>query len=400
MQRDNNGRSPDENSQGRYERSISEYYLDVLKHRRDIGYAVGAAFILSIIFSLLLPKMYLATAVILPPREDNTGLVSLLSRIDEPLSGLTGGLIGNQSTAALYEGILRSRNVANRLIKEFKLKEVYDLKYVEDVYEKLEDRSTIRVSKKDQMITVSVEDRDRQRAADMANAYVEMLDRINRELNINQGKRKRLFLEDRLKKVRAALDNAESDLKTFQEKHHIVAIEEQAKVAIQGAAEIKAQIIEAQTELEIFKQFGTEKQAEAVMLKAKIIELKRQLESIEQSAGTQNTPPDPSPGDKGSEFYIPFNDLPHLGMQFMRLTREAKIQGKLFELLTAQYEMAQIEEARDVGTIQVIDHAVAPERKYRPHRARIVITSTILVFFIAVLAAIAKESRWDLRKIL
>jgi tyrosine-protein kinase Etk/Wzc len=362
MHKDNNSRSPDENSQGINQRSLSEYYMDILKHRRAIVYAAGTAFVLSLIFSLLLPKMYMATAVVLPPRDDHPGLVSLLSGIDDPLSGLAGSLIGNQSSAELYAGIMRSRSVADRLIKKFKLKEVYDLKYIEDVYEKLADRSTIMVSRKDRLIIVSVVDRDRQRAADMANAYVEMLDRINRELNITQGKRKRQFLEERLKKVRADMDNAEQDLKAFQEKHHVVAIEEQAKAAIQGAAEIKAQIIEAQTELEIFKQFGTEKQAEAVMLRAKIEELKRQLESIGQGEETQTTGPDKSHGGKGSDFYIPFNDLPRLGMQFMRLTREAKIQGKLFELLVAQYEMAQIEEARDVGTIHVIDHAVAPEK--------------------------------------
>lgn len=398
MQKDNNGRSRDEYSRGIGERSLSEYYIDILKHRKFIGYAVGTTFVLAIIFSLLLPKMYMATARILPPRDDDTGLVSFLARTDEPLSGLASSLIGNQSSAELYVGIMRSRSVADALTKKFKLKELYKLKYVEDVYKKLEARSTIEVSRKNQIIIVSVEDRDRQRAADMANAYVEMLDRINRELNITQGKRKRLFLEDRLKEVRAALDHAEQELKAFQEKYHIVAIEEQAKVAIQGAAEIKAQIIEAQTELEIFKQFGTEKQAEAVMLKAKIEELKRQLKSIGQSEGAQNTGSDKSNNDRESDFYIPFNDLPRLGMQFMRLTREAKIQGKLFELLAAQYEMAQIEEAKDVGTIQVIDHAVAPEKKYRPKRARIVITATILIFFFAVITAIAKESKWDLKK--
>jgi tyrosine-protein kinase Etk/Wzc len=397
MQKDNNSRPRDENSQGMRQRSLSEYYIDILKHRKFIAYAAGVAFILSLVFSLLLPKMYRATARILPPENDNTGLVPLLARADEPLSGLASSLIGNQSSAALYAGIMRSRSVADAMITKFKLREVYDLKYVEDVREKLEDRSEIEVSRKDQIIIVSVQDRDRQRAADMANAYVEMLDRINRTLNITQGKRKRLFLEKRLKQVRAALDNAELKLKAFQEKHHIVAIEEQAKVAIQGAAEIQAQIIEAQTELEIFKQFGTEKQAEAVMLKAKIEELKKQLKSIEQSEGAQSAGSDKSHGDKGSDFYIPFNDMPHLTMQFMRLTREAKIQGKLFELLTAQYEMAQIEEAKDVGTIQVLDQAVAPEKKYRPKRARIVITATLLVFFISVITAIAKESQWDLK---
>jgi tyrosine-protein kinase Etk/Wzc len=391
MQRQNDNDLVEKSSGTQSDANLVDYLNVLVKHGRLIGYTVCVALILSTIVSLLLPKMYTATARILPPRENSTGLSSLLSGQEDPLGGLAGNLIGNQTPAALYVGIMKSRSVADSLNQKFNLKELYDLKYIEDVYSTLAKRSAIEISKKDQLIYVSVSDRDPVRAADMANAYVNMLDRFNRKLNITQGKRKRLFLEDRLKEVRADLEKAEMDLKIFQEKYRLVSIEEQAKAAIEGAAEIKGQIIAAQTELEVLKQIGTEKQIEAVMLKARIEELQKQLDSINQGEKFDAGVPGSPEAGTGSNFYIPFDDLPRLGMHLMRLTREAKIQEKLFELLTSQYEIARIEEAKDVNTVQVLDEAVAPEKKDSPKRTRIVLVSTSLAFVGALLAVFVRH---------
>jgi tyrosine-protein kinase Etk/Wzc len=377
---------------GRYtESNLSENFEIIVKHRKFIGYIVGSTLILSILISLLLPKMYIATARILPPRENSPGLASLLTKTDDSLSGLAASLMSNQTTAALYVGIMKSRSVADALNQKFKLKELYDVKYIEDVYLRLEDRSTIEISKDNQLISISVRDRDPRRAADMANTYVDMLDQISRKLNITQGKRKRLFLEGRLKKVRSNLENAEMALKAFQDENHLVSIDEQAKAAIEGAAEIKGQIIAAQTQLEVLKQVGTERQIEAVMLKAKIEELQKQLDSIEKSTPAEQGVSKASNSGTNSDFYIPFEDMPRLGMQLMRLTREVKIQEKLFELLTAQYEMARIEEARDVDTIQVLDVAVPAEKKSSPKRLAIVISSVVIAAMVSILLAFLME---------
>jgi tyrosine-protein kinase Etk/Wzc len=372
------------------EASLSEYFIVLAKHCKLIGWIVGAGFILSTLVSLLLPKMYVATARILPPQEKNSGLASLIGNSEDPLVGLAGNLLVSQTPAALYVGIMKSRNVADALNQKFKLKELYDLKYIEDVYSKLRGRSTIEVSKNDQIISVSVRDRDPQRAADMANTYVSMLDQINRKLSTTQGKRKRLFLEDRLKEVRADMDRAETNLKTFREKFHLVSIQDQAEAAIEGAARIKSQIIAAQTELRVFKKFGTEKQIEAVMLQAKIEELQKQLDSIEKGKDLETNGSGPTIKGKESTFYIPFNELPQLSMELIRLMREAKIQEKLFELLTSQYEMAQIEESRDIDTIQVLDRAMPPEKKDSPKRIRIILVCTFLALLGSVVTVFLK----------
>jgi tyrosine-protein kinase Etk/Wzc len=162
-------------------------------------------------------------------------------------------------------------------------------------------------------------------------------------------------------------------------------------VAIEGAARIKGEIIAAKTELEVMKQFGTERQIEAIMLKAKITELQNQLARIERGVPDKDLKKTNNTVKEYSDFYIPFNELPELGMQLVRLMREAKIQEKIFELVTTQHEIAKIEEAKDVDTIQVLDTAVPPDKKSSPKRSIIVILSTFLAFFFAVFLAFFLE---------
>jgi capsule polysaccharide export protein KpsE/RkpR len=118
---------------------------------------------------------------------------------------------------------------------------------------------------------------------------------------------------------------------------------------------------------------------------AKVAELENQLENIETGNPGKAAKEGRKSGGGQMSFNIPFMELPELGMQFLRLTREAKIQEKVFELITSQYELAKIEEAKDVNTIQVLDRAVAPDKKSSPKRAVIVILSTMVSLFLAVL---------------
>jgi len=360
---------------------LADYLIVLLKRKKMILIILACVMILSVIWSLQKPDIYTATARILPPRENSSGLSNLLAQSGGMLGGLGVSIPGAKSTADIYVGILESRTIADVLVQKFGLKALYEAEYMENVYRELATRTKTQVSRKTQIISVSVEDEDPERAADMANAYVTALDQINRTVNITEGQQKRIFLETRLQEVKKDLAGAETELRKFQEKYKLVSIDEQARIAIEGAAKIKGEITAAQTELEVLKKFGTERQNEAIMLKSKIGELRKQLAKIETGNQTKN----------GDSFYLPFNELPALGMQLARLIREAKIQEKVFELVTTQYELAKIEEAKDLNTIQVLDQALPPDRKSGPKRSLIVVLSTIVAFFVAVFLAFFLE---------
>jgi tyrosine-protein kinase Etk/Wzc len=371
---------------------LTDLLLVLLKWKKVILLFVAAVIVVSVIVSLTLPYKYTATARILPPNESSSTL-SPLSQITGALGGVFGVMPGGlgKTTADLYVGILQSDAVADMIIDRFNLKDYFRQKYRSDLYQTLDNVTRFNVDRKTQIISISVEDKDPKKAADMANAYVDALDQINQKVNTTEGHRKRVFLEDRLKKVMHDLSKAETDLKAFQEKYKLVAVDEQSKAAIEGAAKIKGEIIASQTELEVLKQFGTEKQREAIMLKSRIAELNKQLARIETGNPGEDKAGDAKKSENNSDFYIPFNEMPELGMQLARLMRDVKVQENVFELLTSQYEVAKIDEAKDMNTVQFLDRAFPPDRRSSPKRARIVILSTVVAFFFAIFLAFFLE---------
>ncbi len=330
--------------------SLIDLLLVLLERKKMIFCFVLAAGVLSVTFSLLMPDTYTATTTLLPPQELHQGLI--LPSAGSALGDLGADLFKGNSAAELYVGVLQSRSVADRLIEYFNLKDLYELEYLESTYEKLADRTNINISTETTILSLSVEDEDPQRAADMANLYMDSLDLINRTVNITESQRKRIFLENRLVEIKKDLIRAELNLKTYQEKHKLMVIDAQARAAIEGAAKLKGEIIAAQTELEVLKQFGTERQNEAVLLKATIAELKNQLAKIELG----------NPAEEKDSVYISFKNFPSLAMEQGRLIRESKIQEEVFKLLTSQHEMAEIEEAKDINTIQILDRQFLPTK--------------------------------------
>jgi uncharacterized protein involved in exopolysaccharide biosynthesis len=363
-----------------YEISVLDYIELLFNYKKIIIILVGSVFLASVVVSFLLPVRYTATARILPPNKSSGSISPLLTQAEGMFGGLAGNLMNSHTPSELYVGIMKSRTVSDALIHRFEIKKRYDLAYIEDVYAKLAELTHFLVDRKNQIITVAVEDSDPRRAAEIANAYVDELDRINRKLNITEGQKKRQFLEERLTKVKADLLKAETALKEFQERHKLLSLEEQSKATIEVAAAIKGELITAQTKLEVQRQFGTQLQNEAVMLMAEIKELQRQLDKLE--VGTAgNEQKDQYKQSDDSDLFIPIGNMPDLGMKLMRLTREAKIQGKVFELMMTQLELAKMEEVKDINVIQVLDRATPPERKTYPRRRLIVMVSTIAALF-------------------
>ena len=368
--------------------TLADYWQVIYVNRRMIIASVMLAMVISVVVSLLLPRTYRATARILPPQSGPAGLASLIAQDEGLLGTMASSLTGGKTPAELYVGILKSRSVADRLAKRFELKKLYRAKYREDVYRKLSKNTEVKIDRRSRIISISVLDRDPARAAAMANAYVEALDKINRRLNISEGQKKSRFLEQRLEKVKADLQRAEDLLRDFQEKYKLVSLEQQAEAVIKAAAELRAQIIASRTRLEVLRQFGTERQNEAVRLKAEIEELERQLARIE---GSEKSPAS-NQVRKNQGALVPLGRLPQLGLELARLTREAKIQEKLYGLITSQYELAKIEAARDVNVIQVLDRAVPPEKKAGPNRRAIVLVSCFTGLLLGILLAFIMES--------
>jgi len=169
------------------------YLKMVLKHKRMVMVTTGAALVLSTGVALLLPKVYSATALVLPPQQDQ-GLMGMMMGQMGGVASLAGDLLGKGSPADVYVTILSSNAVSDTMIDRFKLMDVYDDQYRMEAYKDLDKNVDISAGKKDGVISITVEDEDPQRAADLANAYVDTLDKLAIKYSSSNATENRAFL--------------------------------------------------------------------------------------------------------------------------------------------------------------------------------------------------------------
>jgi tyrosine-protein kinase Etk/Wzc len=353
--------------------NLLDYLEAIAKRWKMIAIVTTAAFVISITISLLLPKIYSSTTMILPPQQDQ-GMMGMMSQmIGGDLSLLAGSMLGKSTPAEQYASILESDRIKGAIIDRFNLMKEYDVDYRLDMYKKMDDIVDVSVGKKDGIISITVEDKDPKKAADIANAYTDELEKVTVKLSSSGAGQNKIFLADRLAKAKVDLAKAEDALKLYQKKNKALDITEQAKATIEGVAQLKAQLAIQETQLASLRAYLTDDNDEVKTAKAAIANIIAQIASLE---GNGNGSSIPSVGS-----------VPALGEQYLRLMREFKIQETLVELLTKQYEMAKLSEANDVANVQVIQRAEVPDRKAKPKRSLIVLLSTFAAGFVAVLFA-------------
>lgn len=371
-------------------------YWDVLVARRKIiagFFLVGTA--LTLVISLLLPKIYESTSSVLPQLESKEGgmLAALLS---SPAAGgmaqnLGVGLPGLPTTPTdVFVSILKSRLMADEVIKKFDLMNRYREKTMVDTRKELEDHLRITVTK-EKVIKVSVEDEDPQIAADMANFYVANLDRLNRTVTVSKAGQNRAFLERRLGETVESMAKAEEALRDFQAKNKTVAVEAQAKVMIEAAAMIQGQITAQEVQMQVMGGYLSPDNPDLARIRSNVDELKKQLAimgSGKDAKGLLST----------DRLHPAMVAVPDLALQFGRLFRQVKVQETLFTLLTSQHEQAKIAEARDTPTVQVLDPAIPADKRTRPRVLLNTAIAGVLALITGTLVAYVLDYRARVRR--
>jgi len=297
---------------------------------------------------------------------------------------ITSALTG-QDMGTLFVGILESRTIADRLIDRFDLRKVYWRKTYEDARKKLDDESDIEVDRKTGIIKIQVSDRDPARAAAIAQAYVEELNKLLAKVNTSAASREREFLEQRLVLVHQHLQDASKDLSEYSSKNITMDPEKQGEAMIQAAAVLQGELIAAQSELRGLEQIYTNDNVRVRTLKANVTELQKQLNDIGGKNYKGSTSLDPD------ALYPSLRQLPVLGLQYEELYRRVKIDETVFELLTQAYELAKVEEAKETPSVKVLDAAVVPEKKSWPPRTLLTLVGGILGFVIGGTRIVASQ---------
>ena len=315
--------------------------------------------------TMLIAPTFTASTTFMPPQQAQSGAASALASLGT-LAGLAGGA-GVRSSGDQYVALMQSGTVSNRLIDQFKLMDVYESKFRVDARKELATNVRIALGKKDGLITVEVDDTSPQRAADIANRYVDELRRITGALAVTEAQQRRVFFERQLQQSRDRLVQAQQALQASG--FNPGALKAEPKAAAETYAKLKAETTAIEVRLQVLRGSLADDTPEVRQQQAALAALRGQLAKVEQ------------PGDSTG------------GPDYVGKYREFKYQETLFELYARQFELARVDESREGALIQVVDTATAPEKKSKPKRALIAASTALIAALLLAAWAVWRQAR-------
>jgi tyrosine-protein kinase Etk/Wzc len=344
---------------------LFDYLIILAKHSRLIIFASLAVMVLTYLILWLLPNKYKATARMLPPQQNLTMVAQVLESLGGSMSttkpggglgglgGMTGSLLGLKSPGDLYVGMLDGNSISDRIIERFQLRARYNQTYLEDVRKKLHQRAQIS-SGRDGLITINVTDESPQRAQAMANAYMDELDSLLQNMAVHEATNRLIYLEKKRNETVQALSKAEESLRNFSEGSSVLQIDTQTRGMLEYIATLRASIDSKEIQLKVLREQATPFNYDLIKLETEIKGLKEKLHEA-KAQEVQN----PKTGDPR----IATSKMPALGLEYLRLFREAKFQEQLYQLYTKLVELARLDEVKGAAVVNVVDRALPPEKR-------------------------------------
>lgn len=370
------------------ERGQISAVIDLL--RRNRSYLIRAAavgFLVSAVVAFSIPPRYESVVRLMPPDQASGGMGSammsmLTAKAGDSLGALAGDALNLKNSGALVIGILTSDTVQDDIINRFDLRTSYWEKRYDHTRKILSKRTDVSEDRKSGIITVHVSDSSPIRARAIAQAYVDEVNAKVSQLTTSSAHRERVFLEQRLAEVKEQLDAASLALSSFSSKNKTLDPETQGRAMFQAMATLQGQLIASGAELKGAEQVYGPENSRVLAASAKVAELRSKLQQLTtEGAGSTEL--------QAGQLYPSIQQLPVIGNAYIDLYRQTKIDEAVYEALTKQYELAKVEEAKEIPTIKLLDAPELPEGKSWPPRMLIIIlgTLTFVVFGMTIVAA-------------
>jgi uncharacterized protein involved in exopolysaccharide biosynthesis len=367
---DRNLDGPEEPSPGDDGSTLLDAMVFLAEHRRRLMLVPLLVGVLTAGLSFLIPPTYTARTSFLPPISQQGGAASALASLGNlgALGGLAGATgSGLRTSGDQYVSLLQSVTISDRIIDQFKLMDVYSVDMRMKARKALASRVQMAAGRKDNLITIEVDDHSPERAAEMANRYVDELKRLTGQLALTEAQQRRAFFEQQLNLTRQKLTAAQQALLSSGYTEN--AMKAEPKAAAEGYAKLRAELTSAEVRLQALRSQFRDQVPEVEQQSTIVAALRRSISEQQQQAGTQAQGPD-----------------------YVSKYREFKYQETLFDLFARQYEVARVDEAREGAAIQVVDMALPPEFKSKPSRALLTLGAMLLALLLTLGWTFARQS--------
>ncbi len=371
---------------------ISVQYAKLLwRYNRILIRNILAVAIMTSIIALVIPKTFKSNAILMPPKSQSDK--GVLENIEGLAFGEILSIPSDEHSNTIF-AILKSRTMMESIVNEMNLIEKYKADDLEEAVEVLKknlefellEEGTISVNAMVQtpwISTAAADDEARELSTEIVSYIISKLDRVNKSLQADEARFHRLFMEERYNESIRHLYDSEEELRVFQHKHNTMNLAEQTKAAIRIGAEIKSQILIDEVKLGMLKKTLKQNHPEVEKLEHEIKELESQYSYLDNQSNDSS--------QQDNNLLPHYSEVPNLEIALTRLKREVEIQSKLYAFLTQKYEESKIQEARDTPTIQVLDDASQPIKRYKPKRTLMVIGYSLIVFVLSSIYVILIE---------
>ena len=359
-------------------------FLDVLliitQRKKMVGLVTAACTALALILAFALPQEYTATVIILPPQGNSSVssmLAGQLSGMNSAMGGVAGSMLGMKNVNDMYVSMLKSRSVEDAVIQRYELQAEYKKKYLADTRKALEKHAKIDGSTKDGLIRLNFDDRDPNRAAEIANGYMDQFRSLSQHLAITEASQRRAVFESQLEKTKTDLENADEALKRTQRSTGMVQVDGQARAMIDSAAHLRAQIVAKEVQIQAMRSYAGDENPALTQAQTELDGLRAQFNKM---VGAK--------GGSADDVFLPKGQVPQAGLEYVRRLRDVKYYEAIFDILAKQLELAKLDEAREGAFIQIVDPAVPPEKKSFPKRGMFIIAGLAGGFTFGIMLAL------------
>lgn len=339
--------------------------------------------VISLAYAFYLPPIYKAECNFLPPNQYMSKLGVFVSILDqsERLGGLSNPpvLAETVTSGQMMLGLMKQNSVLDAIIDRFSLMEVYGKKVrgkmreylVKKLMENNEDP-------KSGIISVGILDEDPQRAANIANAFIEILQEKILSLSQNEAAQRRVFFEKQLFNARLHLDKMQNELLEYQEKLGGVAIpQSQMEATLRSITELRQNIATKRSEISAMQTYAPSTNPRLRAAISQLESMEKELERLEAVQKDSN---------------------PQLGVEYQRYEMRVQTATKNYESIMQKLEEARADESQAFFQLQVVDYATAPDMKYKPSIARIIILGTLIGFILGCFRVVFANFWRGLRK--
>ncbi|MCZ6634178.1 MAG: Wzz/FepE/Etk N-terminal domain-containing protein [bacterium] len=370
------------------EKNILDHLAVIVRWRRLIFFSFFTVTLCTAGVSLILPKSYRAYALIYPPQEsqDALGISAILNNLSTNLLGIGEGKI----VATDFEPVLTSETVRLAIADSFNLADRYETGTRQELLDEVGTRLQIELSR-EQFLSVSYEDETPRLAADITNAFVKRLDQTLRSRSREKARGYRQYLATRLNQARQDVYQSELSYSKFQTKYHAYDLETQAKAQIESADLLFVSLAELHIEREVAARTMTADNPHLKELVIKIDATRKAIDEMLMGGNLTGLKEGERNGTLPTPF-IPFSQIPDLGLKAFGLMREIKIQNAILAFVQQEYEKTLFEENRDTPVVTVLDWAVPPDFRSSPRRTLMVVTAGGLSLMLSVLLAFIFEA--------